>query len=112
MLKPKQRMLKLLSTVTVGTTVTLGSWSAFSQIPIDRPVSEPVPSDILEIETLVKTALANSSEDKPIAVSQIKAGLASVDADRLNIALLDLQWLGKIEQVDDESYCLIRSGHG
>lgn len=103
-------VVRLVSTMTVGTTMGLSGGLAALQIPLERPVAEPIPENILAIEDLIKKALKACSEDKPITMSELSAGLENLDSGLLNTALLDLLWLKSIEEVDEGSFCLKRGG--
>ncbi len=103
----RYRLLKLVSTLTVGTTIGLGGGLARMQIPLDEP---QVSDDILTLEGSVKSQLKLCSEDKPMAMSELAAALGNVDRNRLNDALLDLLFHKSIQEVYDGSFCLVRGG--
>ena len=109
MRRGRYRMLKLVSMLTVGTTIGLGTGLAKIKIPLDEP---PVSKDILTLEESARSQLKDCSEDKPITLSELAVALGNPDGDKLNDALLHLLWKDGIKEVDDGSFCLVRSSAG
>jgi hypothetical protein len=94
----------------VGTTVGVGSSVAGVQIPLERPVAEPISEELLAVEERFKEALKAHSEDQCMTVAELSALAGNKSSDLVNTAILDLLWLRKIEEVGDGSFCLIIGG--
>jgi hypothetical protein len=103
-------LIKLIGSLTVGTTIGIGSGVAGMQIPLERPIAEPIPEDILAIEETFKDALKAHSEDRCMTIAELRALVENQTSDRVNIAILDLLWLKSIQEVDEGSFCLVKGG--
>ena len=113
---PRRRFLTLIGSIAITSLASWGNKSyARLQIPLTRPVKEPVPPEITQAEKLIIKVLDGLSEDQPLAMAEIIAretDLKSLPPDTVKMALLDLLWRSDIEEVDDGKFRRVRSGHG
>jgi hypothetical protein len=104
------RLIKLIGSLTVGTTIGIGSSVAGIQIPLERPVAEPISEELLAMEETFKDALKAQSEDRCMTTTELSILAGNKSSDLVNTAILDLLWLQSIEEVDEGSFCLVKSG--
>ena len=115
MANTRRTVLALVGSISIG---TFASWSTVAQtkiqIPIDPPVARPLSADMAQIETSIMQVISGLSEDQPRTMSEIMASarsLQNVPHDKMELAIVDLLWNNKIEEVDEGKFRLHRS-HG
>jgi hypothetical protein len=112
----RRRFLALVSAITIGSVPLIEkSASAKVVIPLDPPVDESLAEEYGKIEGLIVAALKEKSEDQPVSLNDIVASnskFKGIPKEKVNLAVVDLLWRGEIEEVNDGTFRMVRSGAG